>query len=71
MRSTAGQALALVWRAASGTLLAYLASVLLASAVPVVMAWLTKLILDGLVTGGVLLPPAAGLAAVEIGRAHV
>ncbi|MGW0196750.1 ABC transporter ATP-binding protein [Nonomuraea sp. NPDC003201] len=69
MRSTAGQALALVWRAASGTLLAYLASVLLASAVPVVMAWLTKLILDGLVTGGVLLPPAAGLAAVGLAGA--
>ncbi|MGW6502806.1 ABC transporter ATP-binding protein [Nonomuraea angiospora] len=63
MRSTAGQALALVWRAASVTLLAYLASVLLASAVPVVMAWLTKLTLDGLVTGGAVLPLAAGLAA--------
>ncbi|MEW1848141.1 ABC transporter ATP-binding protein [Nonomuraea angiospora] len=63
MRSTAGQALALVWRAASVTLLAYLASVLLASAVPVVMAWLTKLTLDGLVTDGAVLPLAAGLAA--------
>ncbi|WP_431915440.1 ABC transporter ATP-binding protein [Nonomuraea jabiensis] len=69
MRSAAGQALALVWRAASVILLAYLASVLLASAVPVAMAWLTKLILDGLVTGGALLPLAAGLAAAGLAGA--
>ncbi|MET7336747.1 ABC transporter ATP-binding protein [Nonomuraea sp. NPDC005650] len=76
MRSTAGQALTLVWRAASVTLLAYLACVLLASAAPVVMAWLTKLVLDGLVldglvTGRPLTPLAAGLAAAALTGALV
>ncbi|MFI6741103.1 ABC transporter ATP-binding protein [Nonomuraea sp. NPDC050451] len=55
----------LVWKSAPALLWAYLAVTLLAGVVPIVVAWLTKLALDRIVSPGpplVLLGLAAGLA---------
>jgi ATP-binding cassette subfamily B protein len=73
VRAAAGTvraALGLAWRASPGRLLALVVLILAAGGVPVGIAWLTKLLLDGLVRPGVplsrLLPTAAALFATGV-----
>ncbi|MBG0829603.1 ABC transporter ATP-binding protein [Planomonospora sp. ID67723] len=63
--STAGRAVSLGWRAAPVLLLSYTVFTVVAAGLPVLVAWLTKAALDGLVRGaeeGALLGLAAALA---------
>jgi ATP-binding cassette subfamily B protein len=67
------RAVAVVWRAGPANLTAYVLLAPVAGALPVLAAWLTKLVLDRVAnaSGGALLGVAIALAAVSVGLAVV
>ncbi|MEJ3749583.1 ABC transporter ATP-binding protein [Actinomycetes bacterium KLBMP 9797] len=65
------RAVAVTWRAGRATLLVYVALAPVAGTLPVLVAWLTKVVLDRVVdpSAGALAAPAAALAAAAVGTA--
>ncbi|GAB3804032.1 ABC transporter ATP-binding protein [Micromonospora zhanjiangensis] len=71
--SRAGRALAVAWRAGRANLVVYVLLAPIAGALPVLAAWLTKLVLDRVANpaADAILGVAIGLAAVTVGLALV
>ncbi|MEO3922311.1 hypothetical protein ABGB07_00295 [Micromonosporaceae bacterium B7E4] len=69
----AARAVAVVWRAGRANLAVYVLLAPIAGALPVLAAWLTKLVLDRVTnaSGGAILGVATALAAVSVGLALV
>ncbi|MFG2101079.1 hypothetical protein ACGFJ5_10795 [Micromonospora echinaurantiaca] len=67
------RAVAVVWRAGRADLAAYVVLAPIAGALPVLAAWLTKLVLDRVTdtAGGPILGVATALAVVSVGLALV